>query len=130
MLLYFKQAEEMKKVTEETIPKFVGIFEKLLKENGSKGQFIGSAVSCEFNFIFLSFKKKVFLRLLVTFAVRFHSEKHSICTISTFKLAQNLYDISSILPNKNVINLEIVTMLKFHTIFYAEDSGLLNANVF
>jgi len=40
-----KKAEMDKKLADETIPRFMGYFEKLLKENGSNGFFVGSALT-------------------------------------------------------------------------------------
>nr|KAG5699308.1 hypothetical protein BaRGS_004245 [Batillaria attramentaria] len=40
-----KKAELQKQLVTETIPRFMGYFEKLLKENGSSGFFIGSALT-------------------------------------------------------------------------------------
>lgn len=39
------KAELGKKLVEEGIPKFLGFFEKLLRDNGSKGFFIGSSLT-------------------------------------------------------------------------------------
>ena len=44
-VIYFFKAELLKKMLETDIPRFVGIFEKLLEENGSTGFFIGEGVS-------------------------------------------------------------------------------------
>lgn len=40
-----KQAEMAKKLNEDALPKTLGFFEKLLKENGSSGFFVGSALT-------------------------------------------------------------------------------------
>ncbi|KAK7102161.1 glutathione S-transferase-like [Littorina saxatilis] len=40
-----KKAELEKKLATEDLPKFLGLFEKLLKDNGSKGFFVGNSVT-------------------------------------------------------------------------------------
>nr|KAG5706021.1 hypothetical protein BaRGS_028130 [Batillaria attramentaria] len=40
-----KKSEALKKCVEEQIPKFLGLFEKLLQENGSNGYFVGNSLT-------------------------------------------------------------------------------------